>query len=116
MLLRLRDLMDDDDVDRNQTMRPCQKCAAPITNADTTCPICGHLQAAPVGTQRTDYIKPPEVEDRELEAGTTLALNFFICFLPVMIATGGTGYLIGDVAGLLIGALVGVVIAGACFY
>ena len=33
-----------------------------------------------------------------------------------MIATSGTGYLVGDVFGLLIGALVGVLIAGACFY
>lgn len=97
-------------------MRPCQKCAAPITNADKACSSCGHLQAAPVGVLRTNYTEPQEVEDRELEAGTTLALNFFIRFLPVMTATGGTGYLIGDVAGLLIGALVGVLIAAACFY
>ena len=100
----------------NKTMRCCQNCAAPLMNSDATCPSCGHLQAASVGTQRTDYIEPPEIEDRELGAGTTLALNFFIRFLPVMIATGGTGYLIGDAAGLLIGALVGVLIAGACFY
>lgn len=114
MLLRSGDLIDAEI--GNHAMRPCQKCATPITNVDRACPSCGHLQSAPVGTRRADYLEPPEVEDRELGAGSTLALNFFIRFLPVMIATSGTGYLVGDVFGLLIGALVGVLIAGACFY